>query len=412
MGPTRQNQTSINDGFQTNHDNGFYFEPVMDGRETEMSSEQELISIETREVTKTYGERAAVNHVSLQVKKGEFVSLLGPSGCGKTTLLRMLGGLEQPDQGFIMLGGRDVTGIPAYGRNSNMIFQQLALFPHMDVFNNIAYGLKVKKLPKADIRKQVHEMLELVQLGDYGRRAVSQLSGGQAQRVAIARALINRPEVLLLDEPLSALDMQLRLDMQRELKRIQREFGGTFIFVTHDQNEAMNMSDRIGVMRAGKLLQYATPDEIYERPADSFVAKFIGDTNLLATTVLGQDTNGIRVECFGYSLLVKTNENTPVALIGDRHSLSIRNEYIRLGEDANPCLNKLDGRVIEAVYGGANIRYTIQIAEGFLVQASVLHQRGASRFSPGEPIQIGFDPEDTLLLSEPLLLNPVQEEGI
>ena len=377
-----------------------------------MSSEQQPISIETREVTKTYGERAAVNHVSLQVKKGEFVSLLGPSGCGKTTLLRMLGGLEQPDQGSIMLGDRDVTGIPAYGRNSNMIFQQLALFPHMDVFNNIAYGLKVKKLPKADIRRQVHEMLELVQLGDYGRRAVSQLSGGQAQRVAIARALINRPEVLLLDEPLSALDMQLRLDMQRELKRIQREFGGTFIFVTHDQNEALNMSDRIGVMRAGKLLQYATPDEIYERPADNFVAKFIGDTNLLATTVLGQDTNGIRVECFGYSLLVKTSEDTPVSLVGTRHSLSIRNEYIRLGEYANPCLNKLDGRVIEAVYGGANIRYTIQIAEGFLVQASVLHQRGATRFSPGEPIQIGFDPEDALLLSEPLLHNPVLEEGI
>lgn len=412
MGPTRQNQTSINDGFQTNHDNGFYFEPVMDGRKTEMSSEQEPISIETREVTKTYGERAAVNHVSLQVKKGEFVSLLGPSGCGKTTLLRMLGGLEQPDQGSILLGGRDVTSIPAYGRNSNMIFQQLALFPHMDVFNNIAYGLKVKKLPKTDIRRQVHEMLELVQLGDYGRRAVSQLSGGQAQRVAIARALINRPEVLLLDEPLSALDMQLRLDMQRELKRIQREFGGTFIFVTHDQNEAMNISDRIGVMRAGKLLQYATPDEIYERPTDSFVAKFIGDTNLLATRVLGQDTNGIRVECFGYSLLVKTGEDTPVAIVGARHSLSIRNEYIRLGEDAIPCLNKLDGRVIEAVYGGANIRYTIQIAEEFLVQASVLHQRGASRFSPGEPIRIGFDPEDALLLSEPMLQDPAQEEGI
>lgn len=177
--------------------------------------------------------------------------------------------------------------------------------------------------------------------------------------------------------------MQLRLDMQRELKRIQREFGGTFIFVTHDQNEAMNMSDRIGVMRAGKLLQYATPDEIYERPADSFVAKFIGDTNLLATTVLGQEENGIQVECFGYSLLVKTSEGTPVALVGAQHSLSIRNEYIRLGEDANSCLNKLDGRVIEAVYGGANIRYTIQIAEGFLVQASVLHQRGASRYSPG-----------------------------
>ncbi|WP_017688182.1 ABC transporter ATP-binding protein [Paenibacillus sp. PAMC 26794] len=367
-----------------------------------MSSGQETISIETRQVTKTYGERAAVDQVTFQVKKGEFVSLLGPSGCGKTTLLRMLGGLEQPDQGTIMLGGRDVTGIPAYGRNSNMIFQQLALFPHMDVFNNIAYGLKVKKLPKADIQRQVAEMLDLVQLGDYGRRAVSELSGGQAQRVAIARALINRPEVLLLDEPLSALDMQLRLDMQRELKRIQREFGGTFIFVTHDQSEAMNMSDRIGVMRAGKLLQYATPDEIYERPADSFVAKFIGDTNLFETEVLGHDVNGTRVECFGKPLLVKVNDGNAVPKAGARHSLSIRNEYIRLGEDATHCLNKLDGQVIEAVYGGANIRYSVQIAEGFLVQASVLHQRGASRYSPGELIQIGFDPEDALLLTEPI----------
>ncbi|WKL02291.1 ATP-binding cassette domain-containing protein [Paenibacillus amylolyticus] len=215
-----------------------------------MSSGQETISIETREVTKTYGERAAVDQVTLQVKKGSSFPYLVRVAVAKQTLLRMLGGLEQPDQGTIMLGGRDVTGIPAYGRNSNMIFQQLALFPHMDVFNNIAYGLKVKKLPKADIQRQVGEMLDLVQLGDYGRRAVSELSGGQAQRVAIARALINRPEVLLLDEPLSALDMQLRLDMQRELKRIQREFSGTFIFVTHDQSEAMNMSDRIGVMRA------------------------------------------------------------------------------------------------------------------------------------------------------------------
>lgn len=206
--------------------------------------------------------------------------------------------------------------------------------------------------------------------------------------------------------------MQLRLDMQRELKRIQREFGGTFIFVTHDQNEAMNMSDRIGVMRAGKLLQYAAPDEIYERPADSFVAKFIGDTNLLATTVLEQVSNGTRVECFGHSLLVKTSEETSVVKVGAGHSLSIRNEYIRLGEEANLCLNKLDGRVVEAVYGGANIRYTIQIAEGFQVQSSVLHQRGASRFSPGEPIRIGFDPEDALLLSEPMLQDPVQEEGI
>ncbi|EHS55645.1 ABC transporter ATP-binding protein, partial [Paenibacillus sp. Aloe-11] len=264
-----------------------------------MSGVEHQIAIEVRDVVKRFGDHAAVNQVSFRVRQGEFISLLGPSGCGKTTLLRMLGGLEMPDQGTILLSGADVTRIPAYGRNTNMIFQQLALFPHMDVYKNIAYGLKMKGVSSGEIRKSVERVLELVQLPGFGTRKVSQLSGGQAQRIAIARALVNQPQVLLLDEPLSALDAQLRLDMQRELKRIQRESGTTFIFVTHDQEEALNVSDRIGVMRDGVMLQYGTPDEIYERPADRFVAKFIGDTNLLPARVLADEGDLTIVETAG-----------------------------------------------------------------------------------------------------------------
>jgi spermidine/putrescine transport system ATP-binding protein len=363
-----------------------------------MSENAAAIAIEARNIVKRFAGQTALDHVSLEVKRGEFVSLLGPSGCGKTTLLRILGGLEHSDEGIVLLSGKNVSGVPAYGRNTNMIFQQLALFPHMDVYNNIAYGLKVKGLGKAEIKKRVAEVLELVQLSDYSHRSISQLSGGQAQRIAIARALVNKPEVLLLDEPLSALDMQLRLDMQHELKRIQREFGGTFIFVTHDQHEAMNLSDRIAVMRSGVILQYGTPSEIYEQPVDSFVAKFIGDTNLLEAKVIGSSGDRLAVECCGRTFEARDSGRAGGRSAGLPGHLSLRYEYVQLGGHAENCDNQLSGTILESVYGGASIRYRLDIGGGYELTANVLYQPGNTLYSVGQEIVLGFQCEHALFL--------------
>ncbi|MEM3514100.1 MAG: ABC transporter ATP-binding protein, partial [Candidatus Hadarchaeum sp.] len=237
------------------------------------------IDVEVKNVTKKFGEVIAVDNISFTVEKGQFFSLLGPSGCGKTTTLRMICGFETPTEGEIFIDGKPMTNVPPYKRPTNLVFQNLALFPHMNVYDNIAFGLRIKKVPEPEIQKRVKEMLELVRLPGYEKRKISQLSGGEKQRIAIVRALVNRPAVLLLDEPLGPLDLKLREEMVVELKRIKREVGTTFIYVTHDQGEALTMSDKIAVMNKGKIVQMGTPLEIYERPNSKFVADFIGGTN-------------------------------------------------------------------------------------------------------------------------------------
>ena len=249
--------------------------------------------LDVQAITKRFGAVVAVDAVSFTVRAGEFFSLLGPSGCGKTTTLRAIGGFETVDAGEILIGGRPMGRLPPNRRETNMVFQRLALFPHYSVFDNVAFGLRMRRLPAAEVGRRVAEALARVELGDLGARRIGELSGGQQQRVALARALVNEPRVLLLDEPLSALDLKLRLQMQEELKGLQRSLGTTFIYVTHDQGEALAMSDRIGVMADGRLEQVGTPLEIYERPATRFVAGFIGDANLVDAVVEGVDGDGL-----------------------------------------------------------------------------------------------------------------------
>lgn len=266
------------------------------------------ISLELKEIKKSFTEGEAVlDNISLVIGKGEFITLLGSSGCGKTTTLRIIAGLEQPDAGSVWLDGREVTGLEPNQRDVNTVFQNYALFPHMNVAENIGYGLKLKKVPKNEIKKKVSQMLELVQLEGYEKRKPSELSGGQKQRVAIARALVNNPKVLLLDEPLGALDLQLRRAMQIELKHLQKKLGITFIYITHDQEEAINMSDRIAVMKDGRIEQIGTPDEIYNHPKTSYVATFVGNANIL---------HGVVERVQGYNAVVKIGNDRVIVNLG------------------------------------------------------------------------------------------------
>jgi spermidine/putrescine transport system ATP-binding protein len=352
-------------------------------------------------VVKRFGDIVAVDHVDLEVHRGEFFSLLGPSGCGKTTTLRMIGGFEEPTEGRIELRGQDVTWLPPYRRNVNTVFQHYALFPHLTIFENVAFGLRRRGVKEPEIRRRVTEMLQLVQLSGMERRRPNQLSGGQAQRVALARALINEPAVLLLDEPLGALDLKLRKQMQLELKRIQEEVGITFIYVTHDQEEAMTMSDRIAVMNGGHLEQVGEPETLYERPATRFVAGFLGVSNLLPGRVDGMageyavvrlaDTTAIRVP--------RNQVDGAVHL-----EVGVRPEKIRLlsREAAVPeGLNALSGVIRDASYLGVSTQYVVQARGGALLtvyEQNVERTAHGSLHRPGEEVTLAWVPDHAFVI--------------
>ena len=339
------------------------------------------------DLEKHFGGVRAVDRVSLDVMPGEFFSLLGPSGCGKTTTLRMIGGFELPTGGRIVLRDRDVTMDPPDKRPVNMVFQHYALFPHLDVGENIAFGLRRHKVDKREIGRRVGEALALVHLDGYERRKPSQLSGGQQQRVALARALVNRPNVLLLDEPLGALDLKLRRQLQIELKRIQTEVGITFVYVTHDQEEALTMSDRIAVMHAGRVEQLGTPEELYERPATRFVADFIGTTNLLRGTV--EADGGIRLDSGERAWAA--HDGLPA---GTAVELSIRPEAITLATPGMP--DAIAGHVEQAAYLGTNVTYQVRTAGGLVLSA--LAPKTGNRLPVGSEVAVAWPPSEALIL--------------
>jgi len=362
------------------------------------------IEVRLVDVTKRFGDFTAVDAINLEVRDGEFFSLLGPSGCGKTTTLRMIGGFEEPTSGLIELDGQDVTWLPPYRRNVNTVFQNYALFPHLSIAENIAFGLRRRNVKGDEVRKRVAEALELVQLTGYEQRKPTQISGGQAQRVALARALINRPAVLLLDEPLGALDLKLRKQMQVELKRIQQEVGITFIYVTHDQEEAMTMSDRIAVMNKGHYEQLGEPSTLYERPQTRFVAGFLGVSNLIPATIES------RADAYAVLRLAGgVPARAPRALL-DGHegalALGVRPEKIRLRERTSEIgdqYNRLDGVVRDASYLGVSTSYIVELADRRRVTVFEQNAERATKaelWSPGEEVALAWLPEHSFVVPD------------
>ncbi len=353
--------------------------------------------VELCEVTKRFGGAVAVDGVSLGVERGQFLTLLGPSGCGKTTTLRMIGGFELPDGGEVFLRGEPMGRRPPYRRDTSMVFQNYALFPHMSVADNIGYGLKERKVPRAEIAQRVEEMLQLVALPGLGERRPRQLSGGQQQRVALARSLVIEPTVLLLDEPLGALDLKLRRQMQLELKRIQSRIGITFIYVTHDQEEALTMSDRIAVMNAGRVEQYGPAEEIFERPKTRFVADFMGGENILDAEVVGIDAGSIRLRVAGALMMVPGIATRP----GERTGVMIRPEKLRLtppGDGTAADEATWDATVVSRVYKGSSVTHRLALPSGDeLVVDSPQGSDGAS-FDAGDAVRVVLRSRDAVVI--------------
>ena len=366
--------------------------------------------VEILDVTKRFGEVVAVDRMHLRINAGEFYSLLGPSGCGKTTTLRMIAGFEQPTEGEILLAGQPIAGVPPYQRNVNTVFQHYALFPHMNVAQNVGYGLRQRKVDKTEEARRVAEALELVRLGGYGKRRTWEMSGGQQQRVALARALVNRPTVLLLDEPLGALDLKLRKEMQLELKALQREVGITFVYVTHDQEEALTMSDTIVVMRDGRIQQLGSPSTLYERPTNRFVADFIGTSNFIPATVTATGSTR-RVSVRSETGLVMDGDLTdPDASVtlGDPITVAIRPERMEvLPADATVSRSaaagrlEVPGRVRQGTYLGDQTEYRVETKEAGEVivrRQNAAGSGGALGVGPGDPVVVRWHEDAHLIL--------------
>jgi spermidine/putrescine transport system ATP-binding protein len=365
--------------------------------------------VEIVDVTKRFGAVTAVDRMRLSIARGEFYSLLGPSGCGKTTTLRMIAGFEQPTEGEIFLDGKPIAGVPPYQRNVNTVFQHYALFPHMDVAQNVGYGLRQRKVGRADEQRRVAEAMALVRLSGYERRRTWEMSGGQQQRVALARALVNHPTVLLLDEPLGALDLKLRKEMQLELKALQREVGITFVYVTHDQEEALTMSDVIVVMRDGLIQQMGGPTELYERPVNRFVADFIGTSNFMSGTIEGHDVASGRVIVRTDGGLVVSGHVTDpdaVLAVGQKVTVATRPERLEVVRQSADAIETgwtgLNGRIHQGTYLGDQTEFRVHTSQAgeLIVRRQNATGAGASQgLGPGDPVTVRWRDDANLVLA-------------